>query len=130
MNDFFSSVFTKENTDSIPKLDERNNGTFLSEIILTREAIKNKLNKLNPNKAMGPDHIPSFILKTFSEELSLPLLFIFNKSLSEGVVPTSWKLAEVTAIYKKGDKTEPGNYRPVSLSIVCKTLESLICDQI
>ena len=129
LNNFFSSVFTKEKTDTIPKLDDRNKGIFFSELILTREAISKKLSNLNPSKAMGPDGILSFILKTFSEELSLPLLYIFNKSLSEGVVPEAWKLAEVTAIFKKGDKTEPGNYRPVSLtSITCKILESLVCD--
>jgi len=46
-------------------------------------------------------------------------------------LPSDWKLAEVTAIYKKGPKTHRGNYRPVSLtSVCCKILESLIRDHI
>ena len=74
---------------------------------------------------MGPDQIPAIILKTLSEEVALPFTIIFNKSLSEGVVPSDWKTAEVTPIFKKGSKSDPGNYRPVSLtSIACKVLES------
>ena len=104
---------------------------FLSELLLTEEAVKQKLKNLNTSKAMGPDGIPSIILKELCNELSLPLCNIFNKSLSEGQVPKDWKTAEVTAIFKKGSKPDPGNYRPVSLtSISCKVLESLVTDQI
>ena len=78
---------------------------------------------------MGPDMIPSFILKEFADILSAPLTIIFNKSLSEGRVPSDWRTAEVTPIFKKGDKTASCNYRPVSLtSIVCKVLESFVTD--
>ena len=53
------------------------------------------------------------------------------KSLSLGIVPTDWKLAEVTALYKKGSKSDRGNYRPVSLtSVCCKILEQLIRDDL
>ena len=48
-----------------------------------------------------------------------PLTLIFNKSLSEGVLPDSWKEAEVVTIFKKGKRDEPGNYRPGSLISVC-----------
>ena len=54
---------------------------------------------------------------------------LFNKTLHEGVVPNDWKEANIVAIFKKGTRSDPGNYRPVSLtSIVCKVLESLIRD--
>ena len=50
-----------------------------------------------------------------------------NKSLSEGTVPHIWKLAHITPMYKKGSKSDCGNYRPVSLtSVVCKVLETII----
>ena len=49
----------------------------------------------------------------------------------EGYVPIDWKQANVTPIFKKGSKSEVGNYRPVSLtSVVCKLMESLIKDAI
>ncbi|MES9884794.1 MAG: reverse transcriptase family protein [Sedimenticola sp.] len=51
--------------------------------------------------------------------------------MSEGEVPSDWRKAVVTPIFKKGDKQLPGNYRPVSLtSILCKVCESLIRDKL
>ena len=51
--------------------------------------------------------------------------------MKEGRVPDDWKNAHVTAIFKKGKKTTPGNYRPVSLtSILCKLMESIIRDKL
>ena len=89
------------------------------------------MKKLDPHKAPGPDKLPPLFLKQLSSELSIPLTIIFNKSISEGYVPTQWKEAEVTAIFKKGNKNLSNNYRPVSLtSILCKTLESFITDSI
>ena len=63
------------------------------------------------------------------KELSVPLSIVFNKSLEDGMIPTEGKSAKVVAIFKKGTKSVPGNYRPVSLTcIVCKILESIIRD--
>ena len=57
LNNFFSSVYTKEDTSNIPKFHDHNNNTFLTDMILTATAVKEKLNKLDPNKATGPDGI-------------------------------------------------------------------------
>jgi hypothetical protein len=47
--------------------------------------------------------------------------------MCQGLVPQLWKEGNITALFKKGDKAEPGNYRPVSLtSVVCKTMEKLV----
>jgi len=51
-----------------------------------------------------------------ASEISEPLTMIYNKSLLEGVVPYERKQANVTSLFKKGSKSEPGNYRPVSLT--------------
>ena len=85
---------------------------------MTATAVEKKLNMLDPNKAQGPDQIPSRVLKELSKELSTPLSILFNLSLETGVVPQDWCSAEVTAIFKKGSKSEPGNYRPVSLTCI------------
>ena len=56
---------------------------------------------------------------------------IFNKSLESGEVPKQWKRAHVSPIFKKGDKKQSENYRPVSLTcVVCKTMESLVRDKL
>ena len=63
--------------------------------------------------------------------ISEPLSLIFNKSIRLKQVPTDWKHVNVTPIFKKGDKSDPGNYRPVSLtSQICKVLESILRDNI
>ena len=98
---------------------------------MTPLAVKDKLDKLKSNKAQGPDQLPPRVLKELSDELSIPLTVLFNKSLESGTLPTDWKTADITAIFKKGTKSDPGNYRPVSLTcVLCKVLESIIRDEI
>jgi len=71
------------------------------------------------------------MLLELSEDISEILAEIFNKSLLSGEVPYDWKLANVTAIFKKDDKFKASNYRPVSLtSNVCKVFESIMRDQL
>ena len=65
------------------------------------------------------------------KELAFPLTVIFNRSLGDGILPKEWKLANVTALFKKGNRSIPGNYRPVSLTcIACKILEGIVKEQI
>ena len=71
------------------------------------------------------------LLQKTAKEMSIPLAHIFQQSLDSGEVPDDWRTANVTPIHKKGDRTDPSNYRPVSLtSQVCKVLESIIRDKI
>ena len=131
LNQFFSSVFTIEDRTNVPNLAKggKSNGVYISDVRVTPEAVKNKLKNLEANKAQGPDQIPPKVLKELCNELAVPLCNLFNLSLETGQLPQDWKLAEVAAIFKKGTKSEPGNYRPVSLtSICCKVLESIIRD--
>ncbi len=105
--------------------------TPMKDIIITEEQVKKKLDKLNITKSPGPDNMHPRVLKELRHEISKPLSIIMMKSLQEGTLPSSWKTAHVTPIFKKGSKSECGNYRPVSLtSIVCKTLEAIIRDHL
>ena len=82
---------------------------------------------LNPHKASGPDMIKPLILKTLATELSPILEILFQKSIEEGDIPNQWKSANVAPIYKKGDRSNPANYRPISLTcVLCKTLEHIV----
>ena len=78
-------------------------------------------------KSTGPDLLQPRVLRTLEDVLCGPLNHIFNKSAKTGIIPADLKSANVTAIHKKGNRQEPGNYRPISLtSVVCKTMERLI----
>ena len=65
------------------------------------------------------------------EQLAEPLKIIFEHSFNFGEIPLDWSLAFITAIFKKGNKSDPGNYRPVSLtSIICKLMETIIREDV
>ena len=93
--------------------------------------VENKLSKLKTNKSSRPDGFHSNILKESASSIGLPLSILYNMSLTEGHVPHAWKEWNITPIYKKGSKTDAGNYRPVSLtSILGKVMESFIRDHL
>ena len=83
--------------------------------VITVEGVKNFLRNLYINKACGPDLISPCLLKEGATIIALPLSIIFNRSLEQGYVPTCWKYGSVTPIYKKNDKSQPSNYRPITL---------------
>ena len=131
LNKFFGSVFTDEDMESIPDDDVPYLGDYLNTFVITTEAVLKKLQALNPGKSPGLDGWHPMILKSLAEELALPLSILFQKSLNEGILPSEWLKACVTAIFKKGDKSYPGNYRPISItSILCKIMESLVRDEL
>ena len=89
------------------------------------------LKEVNVYKAIGPDLIPTRILKDCCVELAPILTQIYNTSLREGRLPLDWLSANVTAIFKKGARHEASNYRPVSLtSVTCKIFEHVLFPQI
>ena len=95
---------------------KRTSRVYLTDMDITEDTVEKKLNKLKVTKSSGPDRFHPRILSELSKSIKSPLCVIFNKSLQEGRLPESWKDAHVTPIHKKGKKTTPGNYRPVSLT--------------
>ena len=70
-----------------------------------------------------------------SEELRIEIApviqLIFEKSLATGKLPSDWTKANVTPIFKKGEKSDPSNYRPISLTcILCKVMEHIIASNL
>jgi hypothetical protein len=131
LNDFFSSVFTREDIENIPDFDKRELIEEMRVLDITEEMVLKKLKKLKPNKSAGLDRISPRVLIEAADAIVTPVTIIIQKSLSEGALPQRWKDAAVTPIYKKGKKSTPGNYRPVSLtSVLCKLTEGVIRDHI
>ena len=130
LNKQFKSVFTVEDTSTVP---DKGTSPYPSipDINVTLNGVRNLLLKSDLNKSAGPDNIHAAFLKHTAFETAPLFTHLFQQSLRKGIVPASWKQANVSPIYKKGDKTDPGNYRPVSLtSLVCKTLEHILVSQI
>jgi hypothetical protein len=131
LNEYFTSVFSREQPGEVPPADKLQAESNLSNIVFTAEKVKKKLQALKPNSAPGPDKISPRFLKNNAEAMAPALAIIFNKSMEEGSVPCDWKLANVTPIFKKGKKGDPGNYRPVSLtSVPCRVMESCMRDDV
>jgi hypothetical protein len=56
---------------------------------------------------------------------------VFTSSFESGMVPSDWKTALVTPVFKKGQQYDPGNYRPISLtSVACKLFEHILVSNI
>ena len=83
---------------------------------------------LNPNKAMGLDHISARDLKLCESSFVQGLFEICTKSRADCQFPSSWKKSQVTAVFKKGNRLDVNNYRPISLlSVPSKILERVVC---
>ncbi|MES9905174.1 MAG: reverse transcriptase family protein [Sedimenticola sp.] len=127
LNSFFSSVFVNEDTSEVPELPVQDFNYELKDIVVTPELVKKQLLKLNSSKSPGDDQMHPRILKELNNEICESLAVLFNKTISEGRLPSQWKFAVVVPLFKKGNKKKAENYRPVSLtSVVCKVLESII----
>ena len=71
---------------------------------------------LNAQKATGCDHIGNILLKSCAATVSAPLAKLFQTSINKGQFPDSCKLANVTPVFKKGDKQVKNKYWPISIS--------------
>ena len=125
LNDQFKSVFTQENPE-LPSVPDLSN-PIMPDIKVSVEGVTKLLRDINPNKASGPDEIPARILKLAAEEIAPALSVIFQRSLDSGEIPSPWLRANITPLFKKGERTDASNYRPVSLTCICsKLLEHII----
>lgn len=126
LNNQFSSAFTKEDCSNMPSMGN----SLKSEVpplVIKENGVKKILEGLNPHKASGPDEISSSFLKEIAPSISPTLTLIFQASYHQGIVPSDWKGAYVTPLFKKGDKSKASNYRPVSLTSICsKAMEHII----
>ncbi|KAK4819525.1 hypothetical protein QYF61_006018, partial [Mycteria americana] len=131
---FFASVFNSRANCSLvtqpPELEDRDRDQNGAPII-QGEMVRDLLHHLDTHKSMGPDEIHLTVLKELAEVLTKPLSIIYQQSWLTGEVPVDWRLANVTPIFKKGRKEDPGNYRPVSLtSVLGKLMEQVVLSAI
>jgi hypothetical protein len=122
LNNYFKSVFMNHSTFPDIPPDPAN-----LDLKCNREGITKLLKSLKTGKAPGPDKLTKDILCLNTEKCAEILVDIFNLSLESGILPDQWKIAQITPLFKQGNRIKPSNYRPVSLtSLCCKILEHVI----
>ena len=127
----FSSAFTKDN-GHLP-LCSKNTKIVqtLNTIVFTPTLIKRVIRRIKVKAKGAPDDIPPLFFKHCCEELASPLAFIFNQCMNHNYLPPVWLQAFITPVFKKGDNTNPNNYRPIALTCtLCKIMETVIKDQL
>ena len=98
----------------------------LDSINITHAATLNILKSLDTSKATGPDEISCKMLKETAGSIAPSFTRLLQLSLSTATFPSCWKQANVLSIFKKGDQSDFGNNRPVSLLNIC----SKVCEKI
>lgn len=125
---FFASVYSDNSMDffdTVPTLPSFNiEQVNEDELIAVMKTFGAKLTR-------GEDQIPSFLIRDARYALAKPLMLIINCSLTTSIFPQRWKLARITPIFKKGDKSLVTNYRPIAiLSNFAKVYEQIMYNTI
>ena len=125
----FGSVFSPVSPpDTLP---HRTIDAQLSTVRLPYAKIVSILKGMREDTSPGPDVMLAPLLKNCASQIAIPLTLLFKKSLNCSKLPKIWKSALVCPIYKKGTRSDPLNYRPISLTaLTCKTMERIIAQEI
>jgi len=98
---------------------------------VTGNEVENVINKLKGKSSAGFDEIPEVLVKRCSHYISKPLTHVFNLSFRFGIFPDLMKKAKISPLFKKGNKQDIQNYRPIAvLSVFSKILEKIMYNRL
>ena len=134
-NEFFATIginIEKELNTNMNYINEKNFDfpafKFENE---TTENIEKIIDRIKTDVATGMDNIPSKIIKNTKSILSPYLTKIINLSFETKTFPDILKNAIIKPIFKKDDKNDISNYRPISiLPVISKIFERATLNQL
>jgi hypothetical protein len=101
------------------------------DVAWTVEDVVKACDNVRGKTALGSDHIHPAFLKHGGDMLHECLVVLFNAIWNTGHVPDAWREANVCSLYKKGSRTDPSNYRPISLtSVLARMFERMVCPRL
>ena len=136
LNDFFTNVGPNlankiPDTSRSFKYYLKNTDNTINNDEISFEEFENAFKNLKKNKAPGIDEITTNIVLSVYDEIKFPLFKIFRLSFSTGVFPDKLKIAKVSPVFKSGDCSLLGNYRPISvLPVFSKVLERILYNRL
>ena len=126
----YVSVFSAPQTNHPshpPPAEENSSSPILDDFSFTIEDIIKTIDCIPTYSAAGPDKIPAILLKECKSQLAPALLLLWRRSLDTGQIPPIFLKQVIIPIHKKSDKSNPANYRPVSLTAhIIKLFERLL----
>ena len=135
LNDFFTSVFKQA-----PQRQPNHHHTLTPETFIndscflftvSNNEVFNTIMSLSNSQSIGSDGLHPDIIESNALLISSQLTYIFNLSFTQGIFPKLLKTAIITALHKSGSRTDPSNYRPISiLTTFSKILEKLFLKQV
>lgn len=141
LNTFFINPIKEQNQHSLEIINNAENPdstnnmhtkpSFSKFKLISEDKLIKLFSHIKSNNAAGYDEISGKLIKHCRDEIIKPLLHIINTSLTQNLIPQNLKISKIYPKFKKGNKQDPGNYRPISnLPTVSKLLERVIYDQI
>ena len=129
LNKYFTSTMSTDLPSStMPDFPSRcNSDQFLDETTFTSDSVHRQIRNCRSKKSRDPDGFSMHFLKQIAPSISYPTSLLFNSLMSISTIPLDWKSSIVTPIHKKGPRTNPENYRAVSVtSIFSKLMERIV----
>ena len=127
----FESILNQPSTANLQVPGDTNVTIPILDDPISPGEVNAQIKKIKPNKACGPDGLSPGIFSLLPAQWILFLVSLFNSVFLVGQYPLSWIRANMFVIYKKGNKSDPHNYRGISISnSVAKLYDMILCDRL